>query len=545
MPEDSLPSFNQSRTSKAGPLPVLLSLAFVLVAVCLIVSTYSKLSQTWDETAHIGTGIQWLTSGHYSLDIIDPPLPRVSVAVGPYLLGSRSTGLFNPWDEGDNILVKSGHIFKTLAAARLGILFYFLIACFLTWNMTRKWLGDWPAFTATALFATCPPILAHSGVATTDICFVATFLWALDRIWAALQEPTRLHYLLAGIAVGLACLSKLSAVPYLVSTGGVLLVFVVWKKRRFGSLLACLLFCLGAILTLWAGYHFSVGPMTRSPESLQVLNKLGPLRGPAFALAEHFPAYQFPQGIHQAKQMSEDPPDGYLLGKTYRGSVWYFYFVMLAVKTPLPLLLLTIPGFVFALLLLLRGKDQFVIVPILGIVFPILIATLSHINLGVRHVLVVYPFFAMLSALLLAELYRRRISQSILFSGLGILLAWQLTSCIRVAPDFLTYLNEPAAPYSAFICADSDFDWGQDLGRLSWKLNDLQATSGWIAYSGSAFASDFGLTGFKKLEPGKKESGWIAVSEEYFRKYPAYYSWLSAYQPVAEAGKTIRIYHVE
>ena len=527
-------------------LPAILSLIVVLLSVGLIVSTYLGTNQTWDETAHLGTGMEWLSRGTYSLDMIDPPLPRISVAAGPYLLGSRSAGLSNPWDEGDRILVNSGHILRTLAAARLGILFYFIIACFLTWSITSRWLGQWPAFLATALFATCPPVLAHASVATTDMCFLATYLWALDRLWLALRIPSRLNYLLVGTAFGLACLSKLSAGPFLFTSGGVILLYSWWKHRKFGSIPAYLLFLASYGLTLWAGYHFSIGPMMRTHETLSQLERFGPLGKAAFQVVEHFPAYQFPQGIHQAAQMSKSPPDGYMFGRTYVGGVWYFYLVILLIKTPLPFLLLVLPGIVLACAKLIRRQDEFVLLPLCGIVFPILIATESHINLGVRHVLVVYPFFAMLASLFAVELYRRvRLSTRLVPACLGGLLAWQAASSIFVAPDFLTYLNEPAAPYSAFLCADSDFDWGQDLSRLPVKLNELHASPGWIAYSGSALPSDFGMGQWKKLEFGQPQKGWIAVSENYLRKYPASFAWLTSRQPVAEAGKTIRIYDIQ
>ena len=537
------------RRSEYLVLSSLLSFAAILVGVLLIVGTYPRLSQTWDESAHIGTGMEWLSRGVYKLDPIDPPLPRISVAVGPYLLGSRSIGDHNPWEEGNKILSQSGHLWRTLTAARLGILPYFLIAVFLTWHITQRWLGAWPATIATFLFATCPPVLGHAAIATTDMCFVATFLWALDRIWIVLQRPSRLHFALAGIAIGFACLAKLSAVPYLCLSGGVILIYVLWRKKKFISLTGCLIAFVAAFFTLWAGYHFSIGSLaTTDPASQRTVehaaSKLGPLAKPALFVANHFPAYQFPQGIRVASHLKNDQTDAYLFGQTYRNGRWYYYLVMLLVKTPLPLLLLGFTGFVAAIARL-RKDDGFALIPLAGIVFPILVATMSHVNLGVRHVLVVYPFLAMLSALSCMLLWRRlerrpQIAQLIVVALLG----WQLVSCLRIAPDFLTYLNEPAAPYGAFICVDSDFDWGQDLGRLTAKLNDLHAAPGWIAYNGAAQPADYGLGQWKKLNPGEVATGWIAVSETFLRKYPEQYAWLEQYQPVAEAGRTIRIYHV-
>jgi hypothetical protein len=533
-------------------LPVILAFASVVIATLLIFWSYARSSQTWDESAHIGTGMEWLSRGVYTLDPIDPPLPRVSTAVGPYLLGIRSFGNRNPWDEGNLILAAHGNeqLHKVLTAARLGILPYFLIAAFLTWRITRRWLGPWPAAIATFLFSTCPPVLAHASVATTDMCFVATFLFAIDAIWLAFQKPTSLRCAVAGLGFGLACISKLSAFPYLALCGFAFLLYVFWRKRLFPRAVAWLVFSVTAAVTIWAGYHFAVGSIAsenvKSQHTVQhTLTKFGPARDAVAAVVNHLPANRYFQGLRIAQRMKLHPPPGYLFGEVYYGGRWYFFLLILLLKTPIPFMLLVIPGFILAIRRLVKLHDGFALVPLAGIVFPILVATLSHINLGVRHVLVVYPFFAMLAALTGLVLYKTlNRSRKLVTGAIALLLGWQLVSCLRAAPDFLTYFIEPVASHGGYIAIDSDYDWGQDLFNLRNQLHTLHASQVWIAYSGSADLNSYDLPGWKKLEPGQKVTGWVAISETIARAHPDY-RWLSQYQPVASAGKTIRIYHVE
>jgi hypothetical protein len=534
-------------------LPAILALASVLVATLLIFWSYAKLSQTWDESAHIGTGMEWLARGVYTLDPIDPPLPRVSTAVGPYLLGIRSFDNRNPWDEGNLVLDAQGnaHLHKVLTAARLGILPYFLIAAFLTWRITRRWLGPWPAAVAVFLFSTCPPVLAHASLATTDMSFVATFLFAIDMIWLAFQDPKPWRCALAGLGFGLACIAKLSAFPYLALCGFAFLVYVLWKKKRLPRVPAWAVFAVAAILTIWAGYHFSVGSLAtdniKSQHTVEhALSKLGPARGAVAVVINHLPAYQYFQGLRIAQRMKEGPPPGYLFGEVYYGGRWYFFLVILLLKTPIPFTLLVIPGFILAIRRLLKLGDGFALVPLAGIVFPILVATMSHINLGVRHVLVVYPFFAMLAALTGLTLYRSFAQSRKLITGaVAVLLGWQLVSCLRVAPDFLTYFIEPVDAHGGYIAIDSDYDWGQDLFRLRDELHAQNASQVWVAYSGSADLNSYDLPGWKKLEPNQQVTGWVAISETMVRAHPDQFGWLAQYQPVSTAGKTFRIYHVE
>jgi 4-amino-4-deoxy-L-arabinose transferase-like glycosyltransferase len=534
-------------------LPAILALASVLVATLLIFWSYAKLSQTWDESAHIGTGMEWLSRGVYTLDPIDPPLPRVSTAVVPYLLGIRSFGNRNPWDEGNLILDAQGnaHLYRVLTAARLGILPYFLIAAFLTWRITRRWLGPWPAAMAVFLFSTCPPVLAHASLATTDMSFVAMFLFAIDMIWLAFQDPKPLRCALAGLGFGLACIAKLSAFPYLALCGFAFLVYMLWKKKRLPRIPAWAVFAVAAILTIWAGYHFSVGSLaTDNIKSQQTvghaLAKLGPAGGPVAAVVNHLPAYQYFQGLRIAQRMKQFPPPGYLFGEVYYGGRWYFFLLMALLKTPIPFTLLVVPGFVLAIRRVAKLLNGFALVPLAGIVFPILVATMSHINLGVRHVLVVYPFFAMLAALTGLSLYRSfHRSHKIATTAVALLLGWQLVSCLRVAPDFLTYFIEPVAACGGYIAIDSDYDWGQDLFRLRDELHALNASQVWVAYSGSADLNSYDLPGWKKLEPGQQVTGWVAISETMARAHPDQYGWLTQYQPISAAGKTFRIYRVE
>src|SRR5437868_6554409 len=68
--------------------------AFVMLALGIlpIIGTYSVFSHTYDEPTHIAAGMELLDRGAFTYKQQHPPLARLAVAIGPYLLGARSPG---------------------------------------------------------------------------------------------------------------------------------------------------------------------------------------------------------------------------------------------------------------------------------------------------------------------------------------------------------------------------------------------------------------------------------------------------------------------
>ena len=184
----------------------------MLVASCRIVATYRVYSHTADEPAHIACGLEWLDKGVYRLEPQHPPLARVAAALGPRLLAIRSqaqgSGSDPMFHEGTRILYDGHHYDQTLAWARAGILPFFWLACFVVYQGGRQYFDPLVALLSLLIFSLLPPVLAHAGLATTDMaltaCLGAAFVAA--AVW--LQVPDRTHAAWFGVALGMAILSK-------------------------------------------------------------------------------------------------------------------------------------------------------------------------------------------------------------------------------------------------------------------------------------------------------------------------------------------------
>jgi hypothetical protein len=528
----------------------------------MIACVYRSLSPTWDEAHHVASGLSWLEPPHRMLDPNNPPVGRITLGIGPWLFGVKANDSADSVYAGNEILRESGHYHRTITLGRLGVLPWYLLLIYLSWSITRRWLGEWPAALAAELIIFCPPVLAHASLATSDVAFAATFLFAIDRIWIALRDPGWRNYAYAGLAAGIDCATKLSGVPFTFLCTIVLVVWLWYVERKIPRLRHVAFALALMVLTIWASYRFQVGPLASTPNSdaqiARLAVKAGPLRPMVTAAANHVPAYQFFQGINEVRLVSKNWHINYLFGRTYSHGEPYFFLLMLLTKTPIPQLILGFAGLWLAMRELFPRSDSFAIVPVVGFIMPLLMATTSHLHLGIRYVLVIYPFLAMLGAFATERFLAGPIRSPhnpdhdseaapgwAKIGALGFLVAWSVVATVMSTPDFISWYNLPSAPWAAYIHVDSDFDWGQDLWRLSEELRTMKVDHVLLSYYGSVDLDQFHLPPWQPLPPGVPEKGWIAISETNFRMHPDAFGWLAAYKPVAVAGKTIRIYHIQ
>ena len=468
----------------------MLALLLVLIATLRIVATYTVFSHTADEPAHIGAGMEWLDRHTYTYEPQHPPLARAAAAIGPYLLGARSqgtpgTGLEPESIEGAKILYHNHQYDLTLAMARLGILPFFWIACVVVYLWARRTYGAAVAVLAVFFFSFLPPVLAHAGLATTDMALTAflgaAFLTAM--IWA--ETPTWKNGALFGLCTGLAVVSKFSSLVFFPAAIAIALVgYAVFHKPAAGEILS------------------------RRAASFGLAIVAGAL---VIAVVFRFDPAPLFQGIRAVQQHNAEGHPTYLLGQRSTTGFWYFYPVVLAVKTPLALLVLV----AIALTVAFRSREtmhrDWPVISFLAGIF--VVAIFSRINIGVRHVLPLYMGFCLLAAACMPQLIQQARTRAWLRIGLGILLAWYAGSSLIAHPDYLAYTNELTGGAPEKVLADSDLDWGQDMKRLSARLREVGATQ--VAFNPTVVGDYGNEHGFPRVIPSSPVSpsaGWNAVS---------------------------------
>jgi 4-amino-4-deoxy-L-arabinose transferase-like glycosyltransferase len=125
-----------------------------------------------------------------------------------------------------------------------------------------------------------------------------------------------------------------------------------------------------------------------------------------------------------------------------------------------------------------------------------LVAVLANLNIGLRHVLPVYPFLYLGVGVVAARL-ARVVSRAAIVSVGGALLVLRAVETLGAYPDYLAFFNRPSRAADGQLntkLGDSNLDWGQDLVELAaWQRAHADRPM-YIAYFGSA---DYGFYGVR------------------------------------------------
>jgi hypothetical protein len=268
------------------------------------------------------------------------------------------------------------------------------------------------------------------------------------------------------------------------------------------------------------------------------------------ASAPIFPAPALFEGIGLLAAKNRAGHKSYLLGEVRTTGWWHFFPVAVAVKTPIPFLLLSGVGLIAALSTPAGAERRRRLEPVAIAAAILLVCLPSRINIGLRHVLPIYPFLAITAGLgVLRLLGARRAAPAGAVLAM-LLVGWQLVASARAHPDYLPYFNELAGRHPERILVDGDLDSGQDLSRLADTLRARRIQAISLAYAGSATVAEHGLPTVHWLEPHRPVTGWVAASL-YSLKLgslgrPGHddFRWLERYRPVALVGRSIRLYYI-
>jgi 4-amino-4-deoxy-L-arabinose transferase-like glycosyltransferase len=490
--ETTAPGFFRRRRAE-----LVCALLLALMAANML-SVIARKSITVDEWVMIPAGYYHLTARDFQPINEHPPFAKI-ISAAPLLAANVTAPSINdaqPHDYG-YFLDTFYDFWHTNAArfdqltfwARVPMILVTLLLGALVFVYARKYWGARAALFAVALFSLEPTVLAHGRVVQTDIPSALALLLFSFTFYEYLKAPNRKRAAYVGLAAGFAAVTKFSMIVLApVLTVALVALFVVAPHRRLARKFVvghAALLAFAAVFAINAAYFFQ----HRRPEPLDdALARLvvparveehlhAPLEAGYYVLQTVFPK-DFVAGIGwQLSHAHNGHPAG-LLGQ-YRTKGWWYYFpVAFALKTPLPILLLSIAALAWAVFRLRRKVEGRVLAVLLPLALFTLLLMMSTINIGVRYYLPAYPFFFILSGVMLDDLLRRSGRRLLTATALvAVLFCWVAVEAVRAYPDQMTYMNQLAsrAPHWWYL-SDSNVEWGDDIRDLALYLHERGET---------------------------------------------------------------------
>jgi 4-amino-4-deoxy-L-arabinose transferase-like glycosyltransferase len=496
-------------TASRRTLTLAAVVGLVAIMEAAMVLSVRQESQTSDEAYNLLAGYRHLTAGDFSICPGYPPLSKEVSALPLLVLRPRVP----PMTDAEASDFRSGRIFlyanradPLLFAARVAMTVFPLLLAVMVFLATWEMFGAGPAFTALALIVFEPNILAHGPLVTNDVALACCLFAAVYAFWRYVVKPNAWRLAACGIAGGLTLAAKHSGLilfPILF-----LLALAEWVmntegrrrsdppqdhlilKRRLAVrlLLALIVTAAIAVAVLWGfyGFRYSAKPGF-GPPSPTLASSLGAARsrGTAAAIAVAARAHLLPEAFLEGLAFfrTTDSRPAYLLGRLYARGVWFYFPVALVIKSTLGFLLLLALAPLARLLRARERRRETLWMMIPATVFLAASMT-SNLNIGLRHILPIYPFLSVLAAAGAWNLGIKRRAWGIIVGGLVLIHA---ASSLRAFPNYLSYSNElwggPSETYR--VLTDSNVDWGQGLPAVKRYLETHAATPCWLAYFGT------------------------------------------------------------
>jgi hypothetical protein len=584
----------------------LIAAAIIAVATGLAFTSSLNDSPIVDEVPHIGAGFSYVTQLDGRLNPEHPPLIKdlAGLAILPLELNrhvfqtpSWTTDVNGQWQFGHDLIFGSGGNPDTIVqVARLPMLLVFVFACWLMWKWARERYGETAGLIALILFSFSPTILAHARLVTTDMGAAVGVLAATYCFLAFLRKPDRGTFAMSALSLGLALLAKFNTAllgPFFVLVAVLYgldghFTRAAWRRalRWFG--LTALVGAASFVFMVWPFYFVQT---FNEPAQQQLMETKSITAGypnsifksaiiwgadkPVIRAATHWGL-----GLLMVAQRAEGGNTIYWLGRVVTAGGPGYFPLIYFLKEPLAwwaLVAMALGALVFHHRkrrtehkhghFFTDNFDEWVWLVWLAIYWAVSIH--STLNIGVRHLLPVFPFAILLVSGRLAVLMdwlraHDRMRLRIFSAVIALLLGWFVFESVHVWPSYLSYFNQfvggPSGGYR--FVTDSNLDWGQDLKRLGqWvEENDIPKIS--LDYFGWADQgyylkgrSVYTTVGYWKdandFIRRNTTNGWIAVSATYFQQ--AVYStnqdnggyrWLLNYEPVTVIGNSIFVWHI-
>src|SRR5215207_3896269 len=475
----------------AAPRAARLLCAGILALMALnLLSVIARKSITNDENVLIPAAYYHLVAGDFQLVHEHPPLCKLLAGVPLLFLQPDESppGLTPPTaNPGEHTGVYTNRFWVDNDAAyeqlsywaRVPMILLTVALGALVFLYARDLFGERAALFAVLLFAVEPTVLAHGRVVQTDIPAAFGYLLTFHALRRHALAPEWRRAAWLGAAGGVALLGKFS----MLLVGPVLAVYFValfvragrrgLTRRAAAAQTGLALLALLAVVN--AAYFFYSRPFQEGDVNWAkiVFEPHGGLVvGVERALSYILPTDFVLGVVYQMWHSRIGHPAGFL-GMYSETGWWYYFPVAFALKTTLPVLLLSLAALGWACWRYARTRDGrylFVLVPF-GLYTAFVM--MSGINIGVRYYLPAYPFLFVGAGALLDRLSRVKRLKGLAVACVVGLLAWAGVEAARAFPNYMPYMNQLATRPHWWYLSDSNVEWATTCG--SWPSTCARA----------------------------------------------------------------------
>jgi hypothetical protein len=480
--------------------------ALLLVLIGQLAYSVSQESLSWDEGDHIYAGyMSW--KHDFGLNPEHPPLVKAVAAIPLLSMNLTEPPLHDRYFKTEAYLngrdlIFNNNFYQIIFRARLMASIFAVLLALVVFFAVREMFGLGAAFIALVLVVFEPNLLAHGAMVTTDTgiaCFLIATIYAFYRY---IKKPSLWRVAVLGIAAGLAAVAKHSAI-LLLPMVGLLAIGEIIRRRNFTAApeagssetrgrqalrlgLAMVAATAIAVVFMWAiyGFRYQARPAGRqmNPPLAEAVKGVSPFEGKvitAFANRRLLPE-SWLYGLADVRAVANIWPS-YMFGKVYAHGVWFYFPVILLMKPTLGLLLLLLLTAVAIAMGKFRCWREILYLSIPPLIY-LLVSMQSMLNIGARHVLLVFMFGCMLTAGGAWSLIRA--DRRWAYVVVPLILFHVLSSAMAFPTSYMAYSNElwggPSATYK--YVTDSSTDWGQQLIGTKKYLDQRGVKECWFAY---------------------------------------------------------------
>lgn len=522
----------------------------LLLHVVLAVRSLVGENPTVDEVVHLPAGVTYWQTGTFRMYHHNPPLVKLIAALPVVASRAKVDYRETSWTTEPPNKAAIAHEFMRLNADRYFELFtrarllmpvFSVVGGLVVFAWSRRLYGPWGGLLSLSLWVLCPNVLAHTRLVTTDMGATALGVLATYLFWRYLKTPSWRLAALAGVALGLAQLTKFSLIilyglwPLLAL---VRLAAAPGLRKAVGRMaLQGLALVALSVFVIDLGYGFEgvgiplgnyefvcqtftkpVPPGVRRPRSADDLldgayrYRINRFRGSWLGVVPVPLPRHYLLGFDDQKLEAEGIPNKflakpgvdlgplgeelqsypvYLDGELRQRSWWYYYLMTLVYKVPEGTWALVVAS----LLVLVFSKrsraewfDEFAVLTVPAFVLFVM-SVFTNINLGLRYVLPIFPYVFIATGKLApwaAGLAGRR-ERAAALGFLALALAATAAATASIHPHYLAYFNAASGGpgRGSRHLIDSNLDWGQDLVSLRrWLAANAPGERVGLAYFG-------------------------------------------------------------